>query len=458
MAQRYLLFLLLTGLNSACMFGSYPSGYPSGGGQQYPSGGQQSPDDTYPNRYPNTYPNSGSQPGSGRAADPGVTVNSIRLTRDYTILDLTFTDQSQPQYNRNNKLISTQTVGFDPMGYLVAADGARTFAFVKVEGIPIKKEQIDRATGRKVFVGRDTYPGDQIQFTLYFERLDKGLEDFDLFECVSDQYVCWNIYNLHVNNPADAVVYTPPKPTPVPPKPSSTKKPTPLPQTSGESGGEMETKPKPAPAPVPALVAVSGVVSDAKNKRPVTATINYHLSASKTTFDSVQSFASTGAYRMSLNKGQVYTYIASARGYQSANGVLDLSKIGGGQKFTRDIALTPLAVGDKITLKNIYFEMSKSDLLSASFAELDKLVAMMHDNPNMTIRLEGHTDIIGDHDKNLQLSRDRVIACQSYMAQKGIDLARVQANGYGDTRPILTKGTDEERKVNRRVEFVILTI
>lgn len=457
MAQRYLLFLLLAGLNSACMFGSYPSG----GGQQYPSGGQQSPDDTYPNRYPNTYPNSGSQPGSGRPADPGVTVNSIRLTRDYTILDLTFTDKTQPQYDRNNRLVSNNTIGFDPTGYLVAANGARNFAFVRVEGIPVKKEQIDPATGRKVLVGRNTFPGDQVQFSLYFERLDKGLENFDLFECVSDQYVCWNIYNLHVDNPADQVVYTPPMPTPVPPKPIPTKKPTNLPQTSGETGGEMEapkTKPTPAPAPVVTLVTVSGVVSDAKNKRPVTATVDYQLSSSKQAIDSVQSFASTGAYRMSLNKGQVYTYIASARGYQSASGVIDLSKVAGGQKLTRDIALTPLAVGDKITLKNIYFEMSKSDLLSASFAELDKLVAMMQDNPNMTIRLEGHTDIIGDHDKNLQLSRDRVIACQRYLAQKGIDLERVQATGYGDTRPILTKGTDEERKVNRRVEFVILTI
>ena len=76
----------------------------------------------------------------------------------------------------------------------------------------------------------------------------------------------------------------------------------------------------------------------------------------------------------------------------------------------------------------------------------------------MSIRLEGHTDIIGDHDKNLQLSRDRVIACQRYLVQKGIDVDRIQTVGYGDTRPILTKGTDEERKVNRRVEFVILAI
>ena len=454
MRQRFFLFLLLAGLTSSCMMGSYPSGYPSGG-QQYPSSGQQSPDDTYPN--------SGSQPGSGRPADPGVTVNSIRLTKDYTILNLTFTDNSQPTYDRNNKLVSRNTIEFDPAGQLVAANGARKFNFLKADGIPLKSTSPPKVTpnGQRIPEGMTTYPGDKVTFTLYFERLDKGLENFDLFECNDyDQIVCWNIYNLNVSNPADPVVYNPPTaPTPRP-VPNLPKKKTNLPPApTGESGGEMETpKTKPAPAPVLTIVAVSGVVSDAKNKRPVTATIDYQLSSSKQAVDSVQSFASTGGYKMSLQKGQVYTYIASARGYQSVSGVLDLSKIAGGQKITRDIALTPLAVGDKVTLKNIYFEMSKSALLSASYAELDKLVSMMADNPNMTIRLEGHTDIIGDHDKNLQLSRDRVIACQRYLVQKGIDIDRIQTVGYGDTRPILTKGTDEERKVNRRVEFVILAI
>lgn len=454
MGLRYFVFMLLTGLSSSCMLG----GFPSGGGQQSPSGGQQYPDDSYPNTG-NSYPNSGSQPGSGRPADPGVTVNSIRLTQDYTILNLTFRDQSQPQYDQRGRVLpGTNTIGFDPNGYLVAANGARKFAFVRVEGIPTKREQYDPNLRKNVLIGRNTSPGERVDFTLYFQRLDKGLENFDLFECISDQYICWNIYNLHVDNPADPVVYSPPtRPTPVPPLPGKS---TPLPpQPSGNSGGEMETpKPKPTPAPVLTIVTLSGVVSDAKNKRPVSATIDYQLSSSKQAIDSVQSFASTGAYQMSLQKGQVYTYVVSARGYQATNGVLDLSKVAGGQKITRDITLTPLAVGDKVTLKNIYFEMSKSDLLSASYAELDKLVTMMQDNPRMSIRLEGHTDIIGDHDKNLQLSQDRVVACQRYLAQKGIDIDRIQTIGYGDTRPIITKGTDEDRKINRRVEFVILTI
>ncbi len=494
MWQRPLVFIFLTSLLASCMSGSYPSGSPSGGGQsspddtypstgstypnsrrQYPDSRSQTPNSgsQYPNsrsQYPNSrsqYPNSGNsypnvnnQTGSGRSADPGITVNSIRLTQEYTILDLTYIDRSKPRKDQNGRPLSTNTIGFDPNAYLVSANGARTFGFVKVEGIPVKREQVDRNTGKSVLVGMTTFPGDQVTFSLYFQRLDRGLENFDLFECVSDQYTCWNIYNLHVNNPADDVVYSPPttpRPVPnLPRKPTSQLPPAP----TGNSGGEMETpKPNiPTPAPVATIVTVSGIVSDAKNRRPVTATIDYQLSASKQAIDSVQSFASTGAYRMSLNKGQVYTYVVSARGYQSTSGVLDLSKTAGGQKLTRDIALTPLAVGDKVTLKNVYFEMSKSDLLSASFAELDKLVGMMQDNPNMTIRLEGHTDVIGDHDKNLQLSQDRVIACQRYLVQKGISIDRIQTIGYGDTRPILTKGTDEDRKINRRVEFAILTL
>lgn len=448
-----LLLLLLAGLMSACNFGSYPSGgsqYPSGGGSQYP-------DDTYPGS-PAPGPSSPRQsPSVPRPADPGVTVNSIRLTPQYTILNLTYTNKNRVQRNQYGQVADDGKgdIEFDPAGQLVAANGARKFNFIRAEGIPLTPKPVRYdARGKRIIEGMTTTPGQQVTFTLYFERLDKGLENFDLFECNdSDQIVCWNIYNLTVNNPADPIVYNPPAPVPSP-----TRKPTTLPAPSGESGGETRPAPTPAPAPAPTTLTVAGVVSDAKNKRPVTATISYQLSASKRAVDSVQSFASTGAYRMELNKGQVYTYIVSARGYQSTNGVLDLSKVPAGQRVTRDIALTPLAVGDKITLKNVYFEMSKSDLLSASFSELDKLVAMMHDNPNMAIRLEGHTDIIGDHDKNLQLSRDRVLACERYLVQKGIDTDRIQTIGYGDTRPILTKGTDEERKINRRVEFVVLTI
>jgi OmpA-OmpF porin, OOP family len=450
------IFLAISVLASSCTLGTYPGGgygYPQGG--NYPANGGNPSDGTYPN-------GGSSQPTApSRSADKGVTVRNIRLTRDYTILDLTFTDNSQPRYDqKGNVMISQETIQIDPNANLVAANGARLFKFIRADGIPIKPQKAI------------TKPGDVVNFTLYFERLDKGLENFDLFECNDYDYIiCWNIYNLYVRNPADAVVVAPtptpapnPVPTPAPTKPTKPTKTKPVagqPLPPSQAGGETAAPapaPKPAPVPAPTLLTVAGTVSDAKNKRPISATIDYRLSSSKKAIDSVQSFASTGGYKMTLAKNQIYTYVASARGYLSASGTLDLSKAAAGQTITRDIALTPLAVGDKISLKNVYFELSKSDLLPASFAELDKLVAMMEDSPNMSIRLEGHTDIIGDHDKNLQLSQDRVAACRAYLIRQGIAASRIQAVGYGDTRPLITTGSDEDRKINRRVEFVILSL
>jgi OmpA-OmpF porin, OOP family len=303
--------------------------------------------------------------------------------------------------------------------------------------------------------GRRLESGESLNFVVYFERLDKGLENFDLFECNDyDHLVCWNIYDLYVRNPVD--VYNQPRePQQSPPTNTDNSSTTPS-KTRTKSGKVGEVDNTPPPVPVITTALVSGIVRDVKTNRPVSATIDYKLSSSKQIVDSVQSFASTGIYRMNLQKGQIYTYTASAKGYLVTNDVIDLSRATG--KVTKDIYLTPLAVGDKITLKNIYFEVSKSDLLSASFAELNKLVTMMEDNPMMEIRLEGHTDIVGDSDANLELSQDRVDACETYLVKKGIPSARIQAVGYGDTRPIVKKGTDEERKVNRRVEFVILKL
>jgi OmpA-OmpF porin, OOP family len=460
--KKALILFATAFLLQSCDPSMFPQGGNSGGGTQRPSGGGRT---SQPN------PNDGNDPTNGRAADNRVSVASIRLTDRYTILYMTYTDNGQKKYTPNGQLESTGDIAFHPKGRLIAAEGAREFNFVKVEGIP--QESINPNGPRTS--RRKTYPGDVINFVVYFDRLDKGLENFDLFECNDyDKLICWNIYGLNVANPADNV-YIPPanpqpqsQPTPEPSRtPSST-----IPSSTGtgsagtktpkKSGkvGEVDT-PKPESTPTPPavqLVNVSGIVRDSKTNRPISATINFKLSSSIQVVDSVQSFASTGMYRMSLPKGQVYTYVSHAKGYISANDVLDLSKVSGGQKVSKDIYLVPLVVGDKITLKNIYFEASKSDLLPASYSELNKLQTMMEDNPTMEIRLEGHTDIIGDPEANQELSEDRVNACREYLAKKGIATARIQTVGYGSTKPIVLKGTDEERKVNRRVEFVVLKL
>jgi outer membrane protein OmpA-like peptidoglycan-associated protein len=110
-----------------------------------------------------------------------------------------------------------------------------------------------------------------------------------------------------------------------------------------------------------------------------------------------------------------------------------------------------------IRLENVHFELSKAVLLPESYPELDKLARLMQTRSTLTIRLEGHTDILGDPEKNRQLSLDRVVAVKKYLTTNGIAARRIQTKGYGDTRPLVTGGTVESRRVNRRVEFVVQT-
>jgi len=460
--KRILFLLTISTFLQGC-FGTYPQG--SGGydgsnndntgGNQNPSSGEQP--QKYPQQSPSNYPTN-PQTGNGRSADDNLKVGNIRLTDQYTILYLTYTNTNTPKTYRdkNGRTITddgSQSIAFQQNALLIAANGARTFRAIKTDNIPFLN---DSQTNNISKNGRRLNSGESLNFVAYFERLDKGLENFDLNECNSDNYICWNMYDLFVKNPADVYNQPTPQPTPIPAPTNSGNTSTTPTKSRRRTGKVGEVDNSATPVPVMTTLLVTGIVRDAKTNRPISATIDYKLSSSKQLVDSVQSFASTGIYRMNLQKGQIYTYSTSARGYLVSNEVIDLSKATG--KITRDIYLTPLAIGDKITLKNIYFEVSKSDLLVASFAELNKLVTMMEDNPMMEIRLEGYTDIIGDSEANLELSQDRVDACETYLVKKGITSARIQAVGYGDTRPIVKKGTDEERKVNRRVEFVVLKL
>ena len=407
--KKYLWLLAISVVIQGCgALGKYPQGSggyggPSGGGSQNPNGGRQQTPTQYPEDRSGGNTNQGGSQ-TGRSANKDIVVGDIRLTNQYTILYLTFTNDNQAgnYTDKNGKQQYTdgiENIAWSNTSQLIAANGARTFPFQKVEGLPTIRPGDD--LNKK---GYRLSPGKSVNFVVYFDRLDKGLENFDLFECQSDGYVCWNIYNLFVKNPADNIP-TPtqnPQPTQTPPVDNTPTK------TRTKSGKVGEVDNTPPPTPVVTSVNVGGIVRDVKTNRPISATIDYQLSSSKQVIDSVQSFASTGLYRMTLPKGQVYTFTTSARGYLSANDFLDLSKTSGDQKVTKDIYLTPIAVGDKIVLKNIYFEVSKSDLLPASYAELNKLVSMMQDNPMMVIRLEGHTDVVGDPQANLELSQDRV--------------------------------------------------
>jgi outer membrane protein OmpA-like peptidoglycan-associated protein len=111
---------------------------------------------------------------------------------------------------------------------------------------------------------------------------------------------------------------------------------------------------------------------------------------------------------------------------------------------------------NKIRLNHLYFETGKDEILSKSYAELDKLLKLLQNKPEIRIRVEGHTDNLGDSRKNKVLSLDRALAVRNYLVSKGISAERIEFTGYGDTMPIVENADDVQRQKNRRVEIVIL--
>jgi OmpA-OmpF porin, OOP family len=121
--------------------------------------------------------------------------------------------------------------------------------------------------------------------------------------------------------------------------------------------------------------------------------------------------------------------------------------------------IEPLKIPEKgkaITLNNIYFDRSSPVLRSESQPELDALAEALTQNPTVRIEIRGHTDNAGDFDLNVKLSQERCQAVESYLIKKGIDRRRLQSKGRGSLDPIAPNTSEENRKKNRRVEFVVL--
>ena len=105
--------------------------------------------------------------------------------------------------------------------------------------------------------------------------------------------------------------------------------------------------------------------------------------------------------------------------------------------------------------KNVFFEQSKSAMLAKSKPALDKLAGFLLRNPEIKLKIEGHTDIIGDRDMNKTLSDERAKVVAEYLAQKGIEQSRIEAKGYGSSRPLVKGNSKKGYPENRRVVFIL---
>ena len=130
------------------------------------------------------------------------------------------------------------------------------------------------------------------------------------------------------------------------------------------------------------------------------------------------------------------------------------------KEFTRDTIWMDVIVNVKIGLKNIYYDLDKWDILPESAKELDLLVSLMKENPEMKVKLGSHTDSRGTKTYNQRLSQLRAESAVNYVVMKGIVRERITATGYGESE-LLNKCADgvtctpQEHRENRRTEIFI---
>ncbi len=161
-----------------------------------------------------------------------------------------------------------------------------------------------------------------------------------------------------------------------------------------------------------------------------------------------------GVFNLIIEEPGIYTLSLSAMGYMAKKEVIELKSPN--TFLEMNFELTPLEVGTTIQLYDVLFEQGTSKILENSYSELDKVVMMMLDNPNLFIELAGHTDNQGVAKLNIKLSQDRVENVKKYLTSQKVDAVRISGKGYGGVKPIASNKSEATRKLNRRVEFTIV--
>lgn len=206
------------------------------------------------------------------------------------------------------------------------------------------------------------------------------------------------------------------------------------------------------------LTIVKGVITDAFAEKLtyLGAEIEITDNHSGKVISTLQSNSSTGQYLIPLPSGKNYGIAVKKDGYLFHSENFDIPETSDYQEIILNIKLMKIQKDSRIVLRNVFFEYGSATLDPKSYAELDNLIKIMQDNPNMIIEIGGHTDNSGSHQFNQRLSENRAQSVVNYIS-KSIPMSRMQYKGYAFDQPIADNATEAGRALNRRVEFRIIS-
>ncbi|GGE48197.1 WD40 repeat protein [Pedobacter psychrotolerans] len=203
---------------------------------------------------------------------------------------------------------------------------------------------------------------------------------------------------------------------------------------------------------------VKGIVRDKDTKKTIESNVQViDLKTSRAVFDDYTD-AETGQFLAVMPVGSNYLFNVNADGYLFYSENFELKQGNINQPYQIEVFMEKIKPGANVTLKNIFFDTNKYNLLSASIRELDLLIDFLQQNESVSIEIQGHTDNIGDDQLNKKLSFDRANAVHDYLTKNKVDAKRLTFKGFGAEKPINDNKTEAGRKNNRRTSFVITKI
>lgn len=198
-----------------------------------------------------------------------------------------------------------------------------------------------------------------------------------------------------------------------------------------------------------------GKTIDAITKKAVEAQIDIIDNATGSVIETFTTNSATGKFIITLASGKNYGILVRAEGYLFHSENFDIPKGAADNLVDKTVELKNIKIGSTIALRNIFFDTGKSTLRPESNSELDRLVKLLKDVPNLKIEISGHTDNTGSATLNNELSKARAEAVVTYLKTKGIAANRLTSEGYGSSKPVASNDNAAGRQENRRTEFKI---
>lgn len=142
-----------------------------------------------------------------------------------------------------------------------------------------------------------------------------------------------------------------------------------------------------------------------------------------------------GTYTFPLKGGTKYVMMAACRGFLNQKAQVEVPNIEESKDFPVQFTLT--SVNKPVKMENIFYKFGSAELTPESSKELDALVTLLNDNPNITIEIGAHTDYVGSEEANIKLSEQRAQSVVNYLTAKGIAPDRLTSKGYGKSVPVV---------------------